>query len=161
MVKNLVDMGVIIVLMKGWEIGLLEGEEGNEKRVKIRITRRWKEHWGKVEYWAHWRVKCSMKKEWKFGLLKGERSAKERVKMWLTGGWQGQWRKGEIWIYLKEEKIRKSYLKVRGVSQNGLQFEKRGGTGIRTHDERDARRRRYRLRYRDRQSYFIFLVRCI
>ena len=36
--------------------------------------------------------------------------------------------------------------------------EKRGGAEIRTHDIRDARRRRYRLRYRDRHSYFIFLV---
>ena len=83
------------VVKKGWRLGLLEGERGNEEKVAIWLTLRWKEHWRKVKEWDYWRVKGAMEKGLKFSWLKGEMNTEEKLMNGLTGGWKGQWRKGE------------------------------------------------------------------
>ena len=72
------------VMKKGWRLGLLEGDRGNEGKVTIWLTLKWKEHWRKVKDWYYWRVKVAMGKEWRFVLLKR---------------WKDQWRKDDNWAY--------------------------------------------------------------
>ena len=87
---GLLDLGV---LRKGWRSVFLEGETSSIDRVIFWLTKRWKGHWRKVEFWAHWRVKGAKKKWWKLVWLKGEWYW-SMVENW----WNKHYRCGEILV---------------------------------------------------------------
>ena len=70
------------VVKKGWRLGLLEGERGNEEKVEIWLTLRWKEHWRKVKDWDYWRVKGAMEKGWRFWLLNRSKEHWSKIENW-------------------------------------------------------------------------------
>ena len=75
---GLLDLGV---LRKGWRSVFLEGETSSIDKVIFWLTKRWKGHWRKVEFSAHWRVKGAKKKWWKLVWLKGDRATEVWLKM--------------------------------------------------------------------------------